>query len=418
MEKNKTVTTDFILLGLWPEFSHLVILICLILLVYLMAVMGNAVLILLIWLDSRLHCPMYFLLSQLSLIDVALISTTVPKMATNFFSGKRTISQIGCGAQILFSLTLGISECLLLTLMSYDRYIAICNPLRYSVMMSHTICKQMVIGSWVGGAITSLVHTVYVMHLPVLSLLFEIMKNGNTTSYFILLGLFNHTEAQLFLFVMVLTTAFASLVGNALMILLIHQDARLHTPMYFLLSQLSLMDIMLVSTIVPKMAADYLTGKKSISLAGCGLQIFFFLTLGGGECFLLAAMSYDRYVAVCHPLRYPILMNWQLCLRMTVGSWFLGAADGLMQAATTLSFPFCDAHEINHFFCEAPSLLPLACADTFVFEYVMYVCCVLMLLVPFSFILISYTLILAAVLQMRSREVCKKAFATCSSHLS
>ncbi|XP_077622232.1 olfactory receptor 2T8-like [Crocuta crocuta] len=244
------------------------------------------------------------------------------------------------------------------------------------------------------------------------------MKNGNTTSYFILLGLFNHTEAQLFLFVMVLTTAFASLVGNALMILLIHQDARLHTPMYFLLSQLSLMDIMLVSTIVPKMAADYLTGKKSISLAGCGLQIFFFLTLGGGECFLLAAMSYDRYVAVCHPLRYPILMNWQLCLRMTVGSWFLGAADGLMQAATTLSFPFCDAHEINHFFCEAPSLLPLACADTFVFEYVMYVCCVLMLLVPFSFILISYTLILAAVLQMRSREVCKKAFATCSSHLS
>ncbi|XP_039078479.1 olfactory receptor 2T8-like [Hyaena hyaena] len=244
------------------------------------------------------------------------------------------------------------------------------------------------------------------------------MKNGNTTSYFILLGLFNHTEAQLFLFVMVLTTAFASLVGNALMILLIHQDARLHTPMYFLLSQLSLMDMMLVSTIVPKMAADYLTGKKSISLAGCGLQIFFFLTLGGGECFLLAAMSYDRYVAVCHPLRYPVLMNWQLCLRMTVGSWFLGAADGLMQAATTLSFPFCDAHEINHFFCEAPSLLPLACADTFVFEYVMYVCCVLMLLVPFSLILISYTLILAAVLQMRSREVCKKAFATCSSHLS
>ncbi|XP_039074735.1 olfactory receptor 2T8-like [Hyaena hyaena] len=244
------------------------------------------------------------------------------------------------------------------------------------------------------------------------------MKNGNTTSYFILLGLFNHTEAQLFLFVMVLTTAFASLVGNVLMILLIHQDARLHTPMYFLLSQLSLMDMILVSTIVPKMAADYLTGKKSISLAGCGLQIFFFLTLEGGECFLLAAMSYDRYVAVCHPLRYPVLMNWQLCLRMTVGSWFLGAADGLMQAATTLSFPFCDAHEINHFFCEAPSLLPLACADTFVFEYVMYVCCVLMLLVPFSFILISYSLILASVLQMRSREVCKKAFATCSSHLS
>ncbi|XP_022347674.1 olfactory receptor 2AJ1-like [Enhydra lutris kenyoni] len=164
---NKSVTTDFILLGLWPKLSHLVIIVCLILLVYIIAVMGNSLLIFLIWLDSRLHSPMYFLLSQLSLIDVALISTTIPKMVTNFFSGKRTISQTGCGAQIFFSLTLGISECLLLTLMSYDRYIAICNPLRYSVLMSHTISKQMVIGSWVGGAITSLVHTAYAMHLSI-----------------------------------------------------------------------------------------------------------------------------------------------------------------------------------------------------------------------------------------------------------
>ncbi|XP_007522833.1 olfactory receptor 2AJ1-like [Erinaceus europaeus] len=163
---NETVSTDFILLGLWPEFTHLIILICLILLVYFIAVMGNAVLILLIWLDSRLHAPMYFLLSQLSLIDLALISTSVPKMVTNFFSGKRNISQFGCGVQIFFSLTLGIAECLLLTLMSYDRYTAICNPLRYSVIMSHTICKHMVIWSWAGGAVTSLVHTAYAMHFP------------------------------------------------------------------------------------------------------------------------------------------------------------------------------------------------------------------------------------------------------------
>ncbi|XP_022347336.1 olfactory receptor 2T33-like [Enhydra lutris kenyoni] len=244
------------------------------------------------------------------------------------------------------------------------------------------------------------------------------MNIWNTTSDFILLGLFNYTKAHLFLFVIVLTIAFTSLMVNALMIFLIQQDIRLHTPMYFLLSQLSLMDMMLVFTIVPKMAANYLTGKKSISPAGCGLQIFFFLTLGGGECFLLAVMSYDRYVAVCHPLRYPILMNWKLCLRMTMGSWFLGAADGLMQAVATLSFPFCDAHEINHFFCEAPTLIHLACADTFAFEYVMYSCCVLMLLVPFSLILISYSFILAVVLQMHSKEACKKTFATCSSHLS
>lgn len=170
MERNnKTISTDFILLGLWPEFSHLVILIYLILLVYCMAVMSNVVLILLIWLDLQLHSPMYFLLSHLSLIDLALISTSVPKMVTNFFSGERIISQVGCGTQIFFSLTLGIAECLLLTLMSYDRYIAICNPLCYSIIISDVTCKKMVIVSWTGGAITSLVHTAYAMHFSHLS---------------------------------------------------------------------------------------------------------------------------------------------------------------------------------------------------------------------------------------------------------
>ena len=244
------------------------------------------------------------------------------------------------------------------------------------------------------------------------------MENWNITADFILLGLFNHTGAHRFLFVLVLIVAFTSLVGNALVLLLILLDTRLHRPMYFLLSQLSLMDLMLISTIVPKMAIDYLTGRKFISPAGCGFQIFFFLTLGGGECFLLAAMSYDRYVAICHPLRYPVLMSWKLCLSMILGSWFLGAADGLMQAAATLNFSFCSTHEIDHFFCEAPTLVRLACADTSVFEYVMYICCVLMLLIPISLILISYSLILAAVLHMHSNEARKKAFATCSSHLS
>ncbi|CAI9170306.1 unnamed protein product [Rangifer tarandus platyrhynchus] len=244
------------------------------------------------------------------------------------------------------------------------------------------------------------------------------MENWNITADFILLGLFNHTGAHQFLFVLVLIVAFTSLVGNALMLLLILLDPRLHRPMYFLLSQLSLMDLMLIFTVAPKMAVDYLTGRKFISPTGCGFQIFFFLTFGGAECFLLAAMSYDRYVAVCHPLRYPVLMSWKLCLSMILGSWFLGAADGLMQAAVTLNFSFCSAREIDHFFCEAPTLVRLSCADTSVFEYVMYICCVLMLLIPISLILVSYSLILAAVLQMCSNEARKKAFATCSSHIS
>ena len=246
------------------------------------------------------------------------------------------------------------------------------------------------------------------------------MENTNVTTgiNFILLGLFNYTETHLFLFSMVLMTFLTSLMGNAFMIMLIYVDPRLHTPMYFLLSQLSLMDMMLVLTIVPKMAANYLRHTRSISPTGCGAQIVLLLTLGGGECFLLAAMAYDRYVAVCHPLRYPILMKQKLCLHMTAGSWLLGGMDGLMQAGATLSFPYCHSREINHFFCEAPSLVRLTCANTMIFEFFMYVCCILMLLIPLSLILASYSLILAAVFHMKSTEARKKAFATCSSHLA
>ncbi|KAM6224129.1 olfactory receptor 2T33-like [Rhynchocyon petersi] len=245
------------------------------------------------------------------------------------------------------------------------------------------------------------------------------MESTNTTgTYFILLGLFNHTQLHQFLFSMVLVIFVISLMGNALMIVLIYVDSRLHTPMYFLLSQLSFMDMLLVTTIIPKMAANYLMDVKSISLTGCVAQIFFFLTLGGGECFLLATMSYDRYVAICHPLRYPILMSHKLCLITTVGSWILGGVDGLMQAGAILSFPYCHSREINHFFCEAPSLVRLACADTRIFELFMYICCIVMEMIPLCLILASYSLILAAVLRMQSAAARKKAFTTCSSHLA
>ncbi|KAF7475871.1 hypothetical protein GHT09_013172 [Marmota monax] len=238
-----------------------------------------------------------------------------------------------------------------------------------------------------------------------------------TAMNFILLGLFDYTKTHQVLFSLVFMTFIASLVGNILMILLIHTDPRLHTPMYFLLSQLSLMDLMLVSTIIPKMAANYLLNSRSISPAGCVSQIFLLLTLGGGECFLLAAMSYDRYVAICHPLRYHVLMSHKLCSQLVAGSWLLGGIDGLMQASDALSFPYCHSREIDHFFCEAPSLMHLVCADTTVFEFFMYICCILMLLIPLSLIVVSYSLILAAVLRMHSAAARKKALTTCSSHL-
>ncbi|CAO2642718.1 Olfactory receptor 56 [Lemmus lemmus] len=207
-----------------------------------------------------------------------------------------------------------------------------------------------------------------------------------------------------------------ALCGNVLLILLIYTDSRLHTPMYFFLSQLSLMDLMLVCNIVPKMAANFLSGRKSISFVGCGIQIGFFVSLVGSEGLLLGLMAYDRYVAISHPLHYPILMSQRVCLQIAGSSWAFGILDGIIQMVAAMSMPYCGSR-IDHFFCEVPAVLKLACADTSLYETMIYVCCVLMLLLPFSVISASYLRILVAVLRMRSAEGRQKAFATCSSHM-
>ena len=160
---------------------------------------------------------------------------------------------------------------------------------------------------------------------------------------------------------------------NAIMILLIHRESRLHTPMYFLLSHLSFMDILHISNIVPKMITDFLSGNKAISFAGCGFQIFLSLTLLGGECLLLAAMSYDRYVAICHPLRYPILMNDYVSILMAGGSWLIGTVNSIAHTAYTLHLPFCGSRAVDNFFCEFPAMLVLSCVDTTHYERGVYV---------------------------------------------
>lgn len=243
-----------------------------------------------------------------------------------------------------------------------------------------------------------------------------VMENASDTTgiNFILLGLFDYTQTHRFLAV-VLMAFLTSLMGNTFMIMLIGGwIPQLHTPMYFLLSQLSSWTWCSL-TIVPKMAANYLMRNKSISPAGCGTQIFLFLTLGGGQCFL-TAMSYDRYVAVCHPLRYPILMNQKLCLHMTAGSWLLGGWMGWCRLESTLSFPYRHSGSQSLLLRGTIACSPCLCWHSD-FEFFMYVCCILMLLIPSSLILASQSH-LAAVLNMQSTAARKKAFATCSSHLA
>ena len=233
---------------------------------------------------------------------------------------------------------------------------------------------------------------------------------------FILMGIFSYTPTHIFLFSLVLGIFTMALLANTLMVLLIYLDMRLHTPMYFLLSQLSLMDLMLICTTVPKMAHSYLSGRKSISVAGCEAQIFFYVSLSGAECFLLAVMAYDRYVAICYPLQYPSLMNWKLCRLMAASSWFLGVFDGIVDVAVTLSFSYC-SQAISQFFCDVPALPHLSHKDTSTFETLIFICCEVMLLLPLSLINISYTRVIITIIHMSSGEGWHKTFTICSSHL-
>ncbi|XP_038617819.1 olfactory receptor 2T2-like [Tachyglossus aculeatus] len=235
---------------------------------------------------------------------------------------------------------------------------------------------------------------------------------------FILMGFLNNNGGlPTVLSALISITFIVALTGNSTMMFLIYIDPQLHNPMYFLLSQLSLMDAMYICTTVPKMMVDQLTGQKTISFSGCMVQIFLYLTLMGAECFLLGLMAYDRYVAIGHPLRYPVLMSQKKCVQMAACSWLLGATDGFLVPPIAMSFPYCGSRVIDSFFCEVPALLKLSCVDTSVYETVMYVCCVLMLLVPLALIAFSYGRIATVVLGMRSAQAQKKALATCSSHL-
>ena len=245
------------------------------------------------------------------------------------------------------------------------------------------------------------------------------MGNYNQTSTdFILLGLFPSSRTGLFLFILIGFIFLMAVLGNLSMILLIFLDIRLHKPMYFLLSQLSLMDLNYISTTVPKMAYDFLFANKSISITGCGIQSFFFLTMACAEGLLLASMAYDRYVAICFPLHYPIRISRRVCVSMITGSWIMGSINSCAHTTYILSIPYCQSRSINHFFCDVTVMLTIACIDTTVYEYTVFLSTTLFLLLPFIGIAFSYGRVLLAVYRMNSAEGKKKAYSTCSTHLT
>ncbi|XP_006896468.1 PREDICTED: olfactory receptor 2Z1-like [Elephantulus edwardii] len=243
--------------------------------------------------------------------------------------------------------------------------------------------------------------------------------NQSVGSDFILLGLFSHSGSDELLFSLVAAVFITGLLGNTILLFLIRMDSHLHTPMYFLLSQLSLFDVGFPLVTIPKMAADFLQGAGAISFGGCAAQIFFLTMMGVAEVVLLALMSYDRYVAVCYPLQYPLLMRRQVCVLMVGASWLAGVLNASVQTSITMHFfPYCASRVVDHFFCEVPALLKLSCADTSAYELALSISGVLILVLPLSLIATSYGHVLGAVLRMRSDEARHKAITTCSSHIT
>ncbi|KAG8519271.1 Olfactory receptor 24, partial [Galemys pyrenaicus] len=576
--RNRTSALEFLLLGLTENADQETLLFVVFLFMYVVTAVGNLLIILAISADAHLHTPMYLLLANLSLVDFCLATNTVPKMLVSIQTGSKSISYACCLAQMYFFHFFGIMDSVLIAVMAYDRFVAICHPLRYASIMSPRRCGLLVGGPWALSCLLSLTHIllmarlvfcgshalphyfcdltpllrlscsdttvnqVFVLavaglviatpfacilasyarilaavlqapsaggrrkafstcssHLSVVALFFgttigvylcpssvrtavkekasavmytavtpmlnpfiyslrnrdlkgalrrlvgrrvsaaEIffisfterplssasrgivpMEPRNRTSAleFLLLGLTENADQETLLFVVFLFMYVVTAVGNLLIILAISADAHLHTPMYLLLANLSLVDFCLATNTVPKMLVSIQTGSKSISYACCLAQMYFFHFFGIMDSVLIAVMAYDRFVAICHPLRYASIMSPRRCGLLVGGPWALSCLLSLTHILLMARLVFCGSHALPHYFCDLTPLLRLSCSDTTVNQVFVLAVAGLVIATPFACILASYARILAAVLQAPSAGGRRKAFSTCSSHLS
>ncbi|KAG8509918.1 Olfactory receptor 10J3 [Galemys pyrenaicus] len=225
-------------------------------------------------------------------------------------------------------------------------------------------------------------------------------------------------QHRLIFFIVFLTLYLLTLAGNVIIVTIIRLDRHLHIPMYFFLSILSLSETCYTVAIIPRMLAGLLNPYQPIAIQSCASQLFFYLTFGINNCFLLTAMGYDRYVAICNPLRYSVIMDKDTCVQLACGSLGIGLGMAIVQVTSVFGLPFCNAFVISHFFCDVIPLLKLACRDTTVNEIITFVISVCVLVLPMGLVFISYVLIISTILKITSAEGRKKAFATCASHLT
>uniref|UniRef100_G3U669 Olfactory receptor n=1 Tax=Loxodonta africana TaxID=9785 RepID=G3U669_LOXAF len=245
------------------------------------------------------------------------------------------------------------------------------------------------------------------------------MKGENFTiwTFFCLEGFSRYQKLEIVLFVFSLVMYLITLLGNSTLLLIIIIDSRLHTPMYLFLGNLSFMDICYTSASIPTLLVNLLSSQKTIVFSGCAVQMYLSLAMGSTECVLLAVMAYDRYMAICNPLRYSIIMNGQVCVQMASVSWVTGCLTALLETSFALQVPLC-GNLVDHFKCEILAVLKLACTSSLFIDMMVLAISVLLLPIPLLLICISYIFILSAILRISSAEGRNKAFSTCGAHLT
>eukprot|EP00071_Canis_lupus_P003363 XP_003640255.2 olfactory receptor 10R2-like [Canis lupus familiaris] len=243
------------------------------------------------------------------------------------------------------------------------------------------------------------------------------MANSSRVTEFLLLGFSSFGELQPVLFVLFLGLYLIILSGNFTIISVIRLDRSLHTPMYFFLCVLSTSEVFYTIVILPKMLINLLSVLRTLSFTSCATQMFFFLGFAVTNCLLLGVMGYDRYTAICQPLRYPVLMSWRVCAQLAATCIVSGFLVSLVATTLVFSLPFCGSNRVNHYFCDISPVIRLACAETYINELVIFICGVLVLVVPLIFICISYGFIVRTILKIPSADGKYKAFSTCASHL-
>ncbi|XP_006877893.1 PREDICTED: olfactory receptor 8H1-like [Chrysochloris asiatica] len=242
-------------------------------------------------------------------------------------------------------------------------------------------------------------------------------RNNTNVSDFILVGLTDSEEIRLVLFNLFLLIYLITVLGNAGMILIIRLDLQLHTPMYFFLSHLSFIDLSYSTVIVPKTLENLVTSNKHISFGGCFSQTYFFIFLAANECFLLSSMAYDRYVAICNPLQYPVIMSTARCYSLITAPYMIGFMDSTASVLAMSTLHFCNSNVIHHYFCDTTPVLALSCTDSLNVEITIFIFASFTLVASLIIVSVSYVSILSAILKISSTSGKRKAFSTCASHL-